>query len=272
MPLKTINIADRCFTVEEMTSAAFTPYSLDAEAARVFGLFQEREASFGFNPDVVVEYPNIDAPEHSPFLLDPIAYVAARCKAATAGTPIGKVVILSTYGDRLDAPLVEAGYQSSRIEMPAGPDNTGAFTCDLSDDPQQGRTLYLEAVNEADEKIRPSFVVNLLDEADHIVGGACGSIHDRAGRRYAYLASLAVAPNLPPTTGTRLAQEMLHLLARMGVGTVDLGTQTAGPFYEKLGFRVTHCLIPGLRHRCGENGRIVMHDLVMMRMDIPAAD
>jgi N-acetylglutamate synthase-like GNAT family acetyltransferase len=269
MTLKTLHIADKRFTSEEMTIAAFTQEDLEAEAALIFSLFQEREKFFGFNPGVVIEYPKIDPPEDSPFLADPVRYIAARCNAAAGGTPIGRVVILNTYADRLYAPLVEAGYRLSRIEMPAGPDNTGAFTCDLSDHPQEDRTLYLEAVNEADEKIRPKFVLKLSDAAGHLKGGACGSIHDRAGQRYAYLATLVVAPNQPPTTGTCLAQEMLHFLARMGVDTVHLGTQTAGPFYEKLGFSITHHLIPGLRHRLGKNGRITLHDLVMMAMDIP---
>ena len=270
MTLKTIHIANKRFTLQEMTIATFTQKNLEAEAALIFSLFQEREKSFGFNPGVVVEYPKIDLPEDSPFLADPVRYIAARCNAAAGGTPIGKVVILTTYADRLYAPLVEAGYQLSQIEMPAGPDNTGTFTCNLSDPPQEGRTLYLEAVNEADEKIQPKFVLKLSDVAGHLNGGACGSIHDRAGQRYAYLATLVVAPNQPPTTGTCLAQEMLHFLARMGVDTVHLGTQTAGPFYEKLGFGITHNLIPGLRNRPGKNGCIALHDLVMMTMDIPA--
>ena len=269
MTLKSLHIANKRFTLEEMTIATSTQKSLEAEAALIFSLFQERERSFGFNPDVVVEYPKIDSPDDSPFLADPLRYIAARCDAAAGGAPIGKVVILTTYADRLYAPLDEAGYQFSRIEMPAGPDNTATFTCDLSDQPQEGRMLYLEAVNEADEKIRPTFVLKLSDAAGHLKGGACGSTHDRAGQRYAYLATLVVAPNQPPTTGTRLAQEMLHFLARMEVDTVHLGTQTAGSFYERLGFGITHRLIPGLRHRSGKNGRIVLHDLVMMTMDIP---
>ncbi len=271
MTSKIIHIAGQPYTLKEMTIGPSSRESLEAEAALIFGLFLEREKSFGFNPAVVTEYPEIAPPEHSPFLNDPVRYVAARCDAAAGGTPIGKVVILTTYADRLFAPLVEAGYQPSPIDMPAGPDNTAAFTYELTDQPGPGRTLYLEAVNEADEKIRPTFVLELLDEAGRIQGGACGSIHERDGQRYAYLATLAVTPNLPPTSGTHLAREMLRFLAEMGVDTIHLGTQTAGPFYQKLGFRISHRLIPGLRHRAGKVGQVAVHDLVMMTMDIPRA-
>lgn len=269
MTLKTLSIANKRFTFEEITIETFAHRSLDAEAALIFSLFQEREMSFGFNPAVVVEYPNIDSPEGSQFLTDPVRYIETRCDLATGGAPIGKVVILTTYADRLYAPLVEAGYQASLIEMPAGPDNTGSFKRDLFVPARESRTLYLEAVNEADQKIRPTFVLKLSDDAGHLSGGACGSIHHRAGQRYAYLATLAVAVNQPPTTGTSLAQEMLRFLARMGVSTIHLGTQTAAPFYEKLGFIITHHLISALRHRPAKNGGIALHDLVMMAMDIP---
>ena len=49
---------------------------------------------------------------------------------------------------------------------------------------------------------------------------------------------------------------------------MHLGTQTAGPFYEQVGFRVTRRLIPELRNRRTADGRVVPHDLVMMEMDL----
>ena len=269
MAANTIVIAGTHFSWVELTLATVSQQSLDAEATLIYRLFLEREIDFGYGPDIVLDTPTIDSTEDSPFLADPLRYIAARCAVAAGDVPVGKVVILTTYADLLHAPLVGAGYQSNRIDMPAGPDNTGAFTLELSSQSSTSRTLYLEAVNESDDKIRPAFVLKLIDAAGQLKGGACGSIHERDGRRYAYLATLVVDSNLPPTTGACLAQEMLRFLAGLGVQTIHLGTQTAGPFYEKLGFRISHRLIAGLRHRTARDGSIVWHDLVMMRMDLP---
>jgi hypothetical protein len=61
---------------------------------------------------------------------------------------------------------------------------------------------------------------------------------------------------------------MLDILRSLGVATGQLGTQTAGQFYEKLGFRVTHRLVSGLRSRKLADGQHVSHDLVMMSMEL----
>lgn len=98
-----------------------------------------------------------------------------------------------------------------------------------------------------------------------MVGGACGAIHARDGRRYAYLAMMAVAADAPAGTGTRLGGLLRDALARQGVSAIDLGTQTAAPFYERLGFHTTLRLVPSLRFRQGPNGGRIWHDLVMMR-------
>lgn len=258
-----ITIAGQTFTLEAMTAETASRDRLDAAAAEIFALFIAREAEFGFNPDVVTEYPAIDA--DGPFLTDPAGHVADRLRAADL--PFGRVVILTTFADRVGAALIADGFAAHLIDMPAGPDHTAAFTRDL--DPALPRTLYLEAVNEADEKIRPNFALRLLDAGGALKGGACGSIHDRDGRRYAYLATMTLAAGLPPGTGTKLAEALLDLLRQQGVATVHLGTQTAGPFYEKIGFRVTQRLIPALRHR-EAGGRRIAHDLVMMARELPA--
>jgi len=264
--VETLTVQDRRFTLEVLTTATASRAQLDAGAAELFGLFLSREKEFGFNPDVVVEYPDIAA--EGPFLSDPAGFVAAR---RAEGAPFARVVILTTFADRVHNALAAQGFAARPIDMPAGPDHTAAFLWPADGTQPKGRTLYLEAVNEADEKIRPNFVLRLLDEAGQLQGGACGSIHARDGRSYAYLATMTLAEGLPPTTGTSLGAALLELLRREGVATVHLGTQTAGPFYEKLGFRTTLRLVPALRYRQAGEGRLIPHDLVMMELDLTPA-
>ncbi len=252
-------IAGHALTLEALPPTAPRP-ELDAAAAEIFALFLGREAEFGFNPDVVTESPGIEA--DGPFLSDPAAHVAARLKTGD----FGRVVILTTFADRVGAALAARGFAMQAIDMPAGPDHTAAFTRDLPGG--SARILYLEAVNEADPKIRPNFALRLRNAAGDLVGGAAGSIHARDGRRHAYLAIMAVAQGLPAGTGTALGAALLDLLRDQDVAAVHLGTQTAGPFYERLGFRVTHRLIPGLRYRTGTDGARIAHDLVMMARDL----
>lgn len=134
------------FTVETTPRAV-----LDAEAAAVFALFSEREREFEFNPAVVTEYPAVEDPGTSRFLANPLDYIAQRCKVLNEqGDVVSRIVILTTYGDRLRGRLEAAGYHAERIDMPAGPDHTYAFTFNPPPQPGTGRTLYLEAVNEAD--------------------------------------------------------------------------------------------------------------------------
>ena len=267
MPVENIEIGGQPFMLETLNLATATRARLDEVAAELFGLFLAREEEFGFSPDVVTEYPDVAA--EGGFLDDPLGHIAARRHAAD-GQDFDRIVILTTYADRIGPALVAAGYAATPIVMPAGPDHTAAFTQDTGSSTGQGRTLYLEAVNEADEKIRPSFALRLLDQDGALAGGACGSIHDLDGHRYAYLATMTLASGLPPTTGTRLGQALLQALARDGIETVHLGTQTAGPFYERLGFRTTLQLIPRLRFRSGPDGHPVWLDLVMMACDLPA--
>ncbi|WP_225412577.1 GNAT family N-acetyltransferase [Stigmatella hybrida] len=238
--------------------------SLDRIATELFALFQAREAEFGFNPQVFVEYPELGAPETSPLLLDPSVYIDRRIAALEqAGDPIGRIVILTTFGDKLAAPLAAAGYRMTRIDMPAGPD----FTCYFEKDRavrRPGRTLYVEAVNEADEKIRPSFALQLHDGRGELRGGACGAVHDRDGARFCYLSTMTLDTGLPPGTGRKLGEALIDFLRMEGVGTIHLGTQTAGPFYEKLGFSTVHRVVPDLRVRRADNGSVALTDLVMM--------
>ncbi|WP_156911968.1 GNAT family N-acetyltransferase [Kaistia adipata] len=263
-----MTVDGRVFRLGVSTLADTPRERLDAEAAEIYQIFAEREREFGFGPNVLVEYPPIADPQASPFLADPAGHVAARLAELEAEGPISRVVVLTTFGQQLLAPLGASGFVSARIDMPAGPDHTYAFTLDRAVEGEPARVLYLEAVDEADEKIRPTFVLRLVDGEGQLRGGACGAVHMRDGRRYAYLAMLTLVPGLPPSTGTRLAMAMLDSLRSQGVAVVHLGTQTAGRFYEKLGFRVTHRLVEGLRTRLSGDGRQVNDDLVMLSLEL----
>lgn len=241
---------------------------LDDSAAALSTLFLVREAEFAVSPDVTIDYPDIGAGQASPFLDDPVGYLNERlAEEPSGGAPIDRVVILTTFSDRVGEALGLAGYDATPIVMPAGPDSVGWFRCDL-DGAGDGRTLYIEAVDEADEKIRPAFSVELRDGSGTLRGGACGSIHELGERRYAYLATMALHADLPPQTGHRLGEAVLDHLRALGVDTVHLGTQTAGPFYERLGFQVVHTVLPRLRTRVDGTGNTVATDLVMMARDL----
>jgi N-acetylglutamate synthase-like GNAT family acetyltransferase len=264
----TIKVGTEAFSLSVMTQADTPREKLDSEALAIYQIFAEREREFGFGPNVVVQYPPIGEPQTSSFLTDPAGYIATRVAELQQNRPISHIVVLTTYGRQLLVPLSAAGYKCVQIDMPAGPDHTYAFTLDWSTQPTTACTLYLEAVDEADDKIRPTFVLKLVDSDGRLCGGACGSLHERDGKRFAYLATLTLVPGLPPTTGTRLAEVMFETLRQQDVTTLHLGTQTAGHFYEKLGFRVTHRLVKGLRTRVSGSGKHLSDDLVMMSIDL----
>lgn len=263
-----LSVDGRTFTLSVHTLADTPRGQLDEEAHAIYRMFAEREREFGFGAGVVVEYPAIEDPQASGFLADPAGHIAARVAELEKDGPVSRIVVLTTFGQQLLAPLSGAGYASARIDMPAGPDHTYTFSLDRDVRGEPARVLYLEAVDEADEKIRPTFVLTLVDSDGALCGGACGSVHTRDGRSYAYLSTLTLVPGLPPMTGTRLAGAMLDALRAQGVATLHLGTQTAGRFYEKLGFRVTHRLVRGLRTRRLGNGDIASDDLVMLSLDL----
>lgn len=238
--------------------------ALDASAASIFAMFLARETEFAVNENVVIDYPAIAGA--SPFLHDPLGYIAASIgKVEAGGGRIGRVVVLTTFADVVGVALEAAGYRATRIDMPAGPDFTSAYRLDLG---AAGKTLYIEAVNETDEKIRPSFSLELRDGDGQLAGGACGSIHRRDGRTHAYLATMTLGPGLPPGTGTTLGEAVDSMLRAAGVSTIHLGTQTAGPFYQRLGYRVVHTVLPKLRYRVSASGDRVCTDLVMLARDL----
>ena len=235
---------------------------LDRAAAALFDLFVGRKEVFAFNPAIAVDYPELD--KGAKFLREPLGYIADRIAALEKdGASLSRIAVLTTWGDRLHDPLVAAGYRATPIDMPAGPDFTTWFEKGRMANTAE-RTLYLEAVDEADEKIRPGFVLELRDEAGRLRGGACGAVHDRGGRRFCYLATMTLDAGLAPATGLKLGAALLDYLRGERVGMVHLGTQTAGPFYEKLGFRVTHTLLRDLRSRRLPGRAPAITDLVMM--------
>lgn len=237
---------------------------LDGAIGEIFALFAGREREFGINPDVVIDYPDLSG---SDFLADPVGSLARRQAGVEAdrGLPLARIVILTTYRHRIGAALEGAGFVLTPIDMGAGPDGTAFLTRDLR---PEGPVLYVEAVNEADPRIAPTFALRLTDADGRLVGGACGSVHREGGAARAYLAIMAVRPGLAAGTGTALALAMIDHLKRAGVTQVNLGTQTADRFYAKLGFRLQHRVLAKLRFReDAERGRI-WHDLVMMQLDL----
>lgn len=251
-----------------LTLADISSQVMQEEAAAIFDLFLRRDAEFGVHSSVVIHYPDIADRSDNGFIGDAARYVTAQVDAmALEGRVADRIVVLTTFADFIGPSLVAAGFKSIPIDMPAGPDHTCAFTRDLATPTGSGLTFYVEAVNESDEKIRPAFVLKLTDSKGQLHGGACGSIHERSGRRYAYLATMTTAAEAATGTGTYLAKELFRFLRDQGVSTVHLGTQTAAAFYQKLGFKVVHRLVPGMRTRM-TGGREIREDLVMLAKDL----
>lgn len=264
MPLLTI--AGHSFTLEALTLSNSSEERLRDSAAAVSALFLEREREFSVHPSVVVDFPDLADTSATGFLADAPAYVARRLVSMRGSPSAIRIVVLTTYGDIVGPSFTARGYEMVPIDMPAGPDHTAAFIRDPAHAVCDVRTLYIEAVNEADEKIRPSFVLRLVDMRGQLCGGACGSIHERDGVRYAYLATMTLMSGMPQGSGTAIVEQLMHFLRVQRVRTVHLGTQTAGRFYEKMGFKVEHRLIHNLRVR-QDRGQDVFGDLVMLSMD-----
>ena len=265
--MRDLNIAGQTFKLKASTLADTTAETVHDESTAIFELFLEREAEFGVDPSVVIDYPDLTDTSKSRFLADAAAYVAERANSMADGSAGVRIVVLTTYSDIVGPSFEAAGYEIVHIDMPAGPENTAAFLLAASAPCPAARTLYIEAVNEQDEKIRPSFVLTLTDRSDRVYGGAYGAIHERDGKRYAYLSTMTLAAGMPQGSGTAMMEQLVQFLRDQGVVTVHLGTQTAGAFYEKLGFKVDHRLIRNLRVR-QKDGQEVSGDLVMLSRDL----
>ena len=256
-------MAGRRFQFEVLTLADTAHATMLKQSAAIMDLFLKRELEFDVHASVVIDYPDISDTSALSFLADAASYAARRAASLAQGASAVRVVVLTTYGDVVRASFEAAGYEYIAIDMPAGPEHTAAFILEPSASAWDGRTLYIEAVNEADDKIKPSFVIRLSDEAGQLCGGACGVIHERHGKRYAYLATMALACGMPQGTGTAIVEQLVQFLRSQNVAAVHLGTQTAAKFYEKNGFKVDHRLIKNLRVR-RKDGQEVLGDLVML--------
>ncbi len=265
--MRNLSIAGRSFQLNVFTLADTAKETIRDQSAAIFDLLLEREAEFGVHASVVIDYPDLSDTSESGFLADAATYAARRAASVAEGSPVTRIVVLTTYGDVVRSSFEAAGYDFIAIDMPAGPEHTAAFVLEPSAPCSGGRTLYIEAVNEDDEKIRPSFVLKLSDQSGRLCGGACGSIHERQGKRYAYLATMTLASGMPRGTGAAIVEQLVRFLRDQKVAAVHLGTQTAARFYEKSGFKVEHRLIRNLRIR-RKNGQEVLGDLVMLSMTL----
>ncbi|TOG90869.1 GNAT family N-acetyltransferase, partial [Vibrio parahaemolyticus] len=174
---------------------------------------------------------------------------------------VGQVVILTTY-DEVKSPLMDAGYSYEKIHLPAGPDDTAVFRNRIG---EADNTLYIEAVNEQDPKIAPTFVTILSDAKDNLIGGMSGSVYEKNGYRSAYISTVVVNEDGQKGSGTAIARFTIEYLKNKNVNEIGLGTQTAESFYLKLGFTSIHSILKDLRHRTDEHGKKINQDLVIMK-------
>ena len=259
-----IILGEDSYRIDVLDKTTHSKTLLQQEQASIFALLIEREKEFSFNPDVVINYPDIT----DSFLKDPISYINAYVATIEGeqGRDVDEVVILTTYGNNLISPLTADGYNAEKIQMPAGPDHTFKFSKTLLNKKHQAQSckFYLEAVNEQDEKIQATFVVKLTDRHGVLKGGMCGSLCEVDGELFAYIATVVVDKTSPKSAGSLLAKTAFHYLKEKGVNYAHLGTQTAVRFYEKQGFYTTHRIIDKLRSRLAENGNVIHNDLVIM--------
>ena len=82
-----LTISEQSFMLTTLALADTPQTVLDAEAAKIFALFLEREAEFGVHPAVDIDYPDITAPGQSEFLADAARYVAKRAASMSNDSP-----------------------------------------------------------------------------------------------------------------------------------------------------------------------------------------
>lgn len=231
---------------------------LDEKKQMVFSLLIEREKEIDFNPNIIIDYPNVEI-----FISNPTFYIEEFLKKAKIfNSPI---VILTTYGDKLYDTLTSSGYNYEEIHMNAGPDNTCVFRKNIGN---IGKTIYLELVNEKDFKIRPSFVIHLVDEKGHFCGGLCSSLSKKGKEKNVYLSTMAIKKDADKGAGTDLLNFAMNYWSKEGVSRINLGTQTAKEFYRKYGFHITNKILSDLRIRIDSHGNKVFEDLVMMEIKL----
>ena len=258
------------FVFSVMTHADISQEELAAEAEKIDEIFIDRDAEFEHSADIIDEYPSTWDPKTSRFLLDPADHIAGRIAEIEIEQQvvIKRIVVLTTHGQHLLEPLSSVGYTSNQIDMPAWSATLHAFTLDRSLSTGPAVTLFFDAVDFACGRRKPTFVIKLLDSYGEICGGASGTIRERGGQQFAYIATFTLKAGLPPTTGTRFAEAMISFLRQKGVISVDLITQTAGRFYQKFGFQITHRVVEGFRTRIGSDGQCRSEDLMILNMKL----
>lgn len=231
----------------------------------VFRLLAERVAACGYGPDVIAELPSLDPA--ALFLADPARWLDERhADLAARRRPLRETVILTTFGPRLAAALRPKGFAVETVGLPAAP--PGALILRRRESTERpgdaGALLYVEAVDEADPAIAPNFALALM-EGDALAGGVCGAIARSGGEAAAWISGFAVRADAPAGLGGRLHALLEDALRARGVARIDLGTQTAAPFYARMGYVQTRLVAKGLRARPGPDGRAVACDLAMLR-------
>ena len=151
--------------------------------------------------------------------------------------------------------------------MPAGPAHTAVFILEPSADDEKRRTLYVKAVIEGNDKIKPSLVLIFSDPLGQLCGVARGSIHERQGTGYAYLATLALASALPRSTGTTIHETTHAVSAEPERGSASLRNPDRREVLRKMGPKVNHRPINKLSVR-HEEGQEVTGNLVMLSMTL----
>lgn len=231
---------------------------INQKLSDLFSLLKQREMEICFNPNIYVDYP-----DENRFLSSTIEYIddkiAEKCD-------ISQVVILTTYGDKLFDTLCGNGFKYEKIDMPAAPTYTCLFKKRISKEDE--KILYIEFVDEQDEKILPSVVFTIESSEGEFMGGVCGSIFRDNGSTYAYLSTMAIAEGVQKGTGSDLLSAVLSYWKNEGVEVVNLGTQTAEGFYLKNGFTTIKRVLPNLRYKKDNNDAIISIDLVMMQINI----
>lgn len=252
------------FTLHLSDTTTTSQEKIITEQLALFNLLQIRDSDFTLDENIILEYPAA----LEDFLNNPINYIKQQLenKHIKNLSEIKEIVILTTYGDKLIKNLVNDGFDESLIDMPAGPDNTYHFSKQVN--PTGTFIYYLEVVNEADEKIRPTFIITAKDNNNEIIGGISGNIFEKDNQNFAYIATTVTAPNAPQGLGSQMMQETLNYLEKSNVVKVNAGTQTADKFYIKHGFNIINHLINNIRYRSDKNNNKVWHDLVILEKQL----
>lgn len=251
------NITINACQISQYTIENCNGEELNRQRQKVLDLLIERDKDFLFAPSVHVVYPIVEQ-----FLQSPVAYIQ---KLLIQYKEINSIVLLTTYGSLLQKDLCMNGYTYEKINMPAAPEHTAMFTKKHAIfNTEQSKTLYIELVDEDDERIKPSVVLTLSNADNCFYGGVCSSMQRVGDDLYAYLSIMAVSASAPKGAGTALLKAVIAYWQKQGVKAMHLGTQTASGFYLNNGFKIIHHVLPHIRLQLLPDGSFRNQDLVMM--------